>query len=396
MGPLDGVRVIDLSQIVSGPLAATILADQGADVVKIEPPGVGDRLRPYPSYSKGGLNAFFISTNRGKRSVCVNLADERGVAVVRRLIDGADVVIQNFRPGVMERLGLGPAELRTTNPRLITLWISGYGLLGPMADRPVFDPVIQAITGHIALQVNPEIPFPDLIRHAVVDKSTAGYAAQAVTAALFHRERTGHGQHIDLSMVDASISFLWPDGMMTETLLDDDVKAGPTLAQIYSLTQCDDGQLVYFAGTIEQRMGLYRALGHPEWCDDERFNSISAMLNMENFETLGGLIANAFSTLSVDDAVGELLANDVPCGLVTALADVASQVQVVANDSVIEFDHPTAGRVRQPRPPARFASTPSEPVWTVAHLGEHTDEVLTEAGLAAEEIADLRTAGIVC
>jgi crotonobetainyl-CoA:carnitine CoA-transferase CaiB-like acyl-CoA transferase len=283
----------------------------------------------------------------------------------------------------MKRLGLGHEELRATNRRLITVEISGYGLKGPMADRPVFDPVIQAITGHVAVQVNPQIPFPDLVRHAVVDKATACYAAQAISAALFRRERSGEGQHIDLSMLDASLNFLWTDGMMAHTLLDSDVKVGPTIAQAYSLTRCADGELVYFTGTLEQRLGLFRAVGHPEWCEDERFNTLASVANAANYAMLGTMLTAAFEALPVAEAYQALVDNDVPCGMVTGLADVPSQVRVVANQSLVEFDHAVVGRVRQPLPAARFHGTPCAPRLAFPGLGEHTAELLAELGIDA-------------
>lgn len=378
-GPLSGIRVIDFSQVAAGPLAATLLADQGADVIKVEEPGIGDRSRPVPNFSKGGSNSFFINCNRGKRSVVLDLDTGEGRRVARAMIATADVVISNFRPGVMARLGLGHEELRAADPRLVTCEISGYGLHGPMADRPVFDPVIQAITGHVALQVNPEVPIPDLIRHAVVDKATAAYAAQAVTAALFHRERSGKGQHIELSMLDSSLAFLWPDGMMGHTLLDDDVRRGPTLSQLYSLTTCADGQLVYFAGTLEQRLRLYRALGHPEWCDDPRFNTLGG--RAADMALLGQMMAEAFEAMSVDQAYQALVDHDVPCGTVTALEHLHEQVQVVANGSLVEYDHPVVGRIRQARPAARFHGTPCDPQLGFPSLGEHNAEVLAELGI---------------
>lgn len=380
-GPLDGVRIIDFSQVASGPVGAAMLADQGADVIKVEEPRIGDRSRPLASFSKGGMNALFVNCNRGKRSIALDLDEDRGREIARALIDTADVVLSNFRPGVMKRLGLGHEELRATNRRLITVEISGYGLKGPMADRPVFDPVIQAITGHVAVQVNPQIPFPDLVRNAVVDKATACYAAQAICAALFHRERSGEGQHIDLSMLDASLNFLWPDGMMGHTLLDSDVKVGPTIAQSYSLTRCADGELVYFTGTLEQRLRLFQALGHPEWCDDERFNTLASVASRENSALLGKMLTAAFETLPVADAYQSLVDHDVPCGMVTALADVPNQVQVVANESLVEFDHPIVGRVRQPVPAAQFHGTPCAPRLTFPALGEHTADLLAELGI---------------
>lgn len=394
-GPLDGVRIIDLSQLVSGPYATAQLADQGADVIKIEPLRLGDAMRGFPSFSKGGVSAMFAGCNRGKRSISLDLANEAGVGVLRQLLSEADVFVQNFRPGVVERMGLDPDDLRAANSRLITMSVSGYGREGPMRDQPVFDPVIQAITGHVALQVNPEIPFPDLIRHAIVDKSTACYVAQAVTAALFHRERTGEAQHIDLSMLDASLNFLWVDGMMSQTLLDDDASGGMTLAELYSLTQCADGQLVYYAGTLPQRFGLFRALGHPEWRDDDRFNKLDLALHPENFAALGQLISDAFSTMPAADAVKALADNGVPAGLVTAQADVAAQAQVVANHSLIEFDDPVAGRVRQPRPAARFSASPNDPNWRIPLRGQHTEEILGSAGVGPDDIARLRADGVL-
>lgn len=394
-GPLEGIRVIDLSQMASGPYATAQLADQGADVVKIEPPGLGDLMRGFPSFAKGGIAAVMASLSRGKRSISLDLTGDAGVAVARRLLADADVMLQNFRPGVISRMGLDPDELREVNPRLVTVSVSGYGLEGPMRDLPVFDPVIQAITGHVAFQVNPKIPFPDLVRNVIVDKSTACYVAQAITAALFHRERTGEGQHVDISMLDSSLNFFWPDGMMSETLLDDDVVGGMTIADLYSLTDCADGQIVYFAGTLPQRMGLFRALGHPEWCDDERFNQLDIALYPENFELLGQLMAEAFATRPAAEMAVALNENDVPCGMVTAVADVPHHAQVVANDSLVEFDDPNAGRVRQPRPAARFLGSPNEPTWTLPLNGAHTDEILEEAGYTPDEIMVLRADGTI-
>ncbi|MEQ8842355.1 MAG: CoA transferase [Acidimicrobiales bacterium] len=394
-GPLDGIRIIDLSQMASGPYATAQLADQGADVIKVEPLGLGDALRAFPSFAKGGVAAVVATTNRGKRSISLDLTTDAGVEVIRTLTNDADVFVQNFRPGVVERMGLDPAELRADNPRLITTSINGYGLEGPMCDSPVLDPVIQAITGHVAFQVNPKIPFPDLVRNVIVDKSTACFVAQAITAALFHRERSGEGQHIDLSMVDASLNFFWLDGMMSETFLDDDVVGGMTIADLYSLTECADGQIVYFAGTIPQRMGLFRAVGHPEWCDDERFNGNDLALHPENFQLLGSLMEEAFAALPAVEATRALMDNDVPCGRVTPVADVPHHEQVVANDSLIEFDDPAAGRVRQPRPAARFGTTPNDPTWRIPLLGQHTDEILSEGGFDEAAIETLRADGVI-
>lgn len=394
-GPLSGIRVVDLSQMASGPFGTLQLADQGADVIKVEPLGLGDSFRAFPSFAKGGVSAAMASLSRGKRSISLDITTDQGLEIVGQLVAGADVFLQNFRPGVIDRLGLSPDDLRAADRRLITVSVSGYGLAGPMRDLPVFDPVIQAITGHVALQVNPIAPFPDLIRHVVVDKSTASYVAQAITAALFHRERTGDGQHIDLSMLDSSLYFFWADGMMSETLLDDDVGGGRTIAELYQLTQCADGQIVYFAGTGAQRLGLFKALGHPEWCDDERFNGDRLLLEPENMELLGGLMADAFAQMAAADAAAALTAHDVPCGPVTALADVAEHPQVVENGSLYEYEDPTVGRIRQPHPPARFSGSSSEPGREIPTRGHHTDSILAELGHDEASIARLRADGVI-
>ena len=190
-GPLEGIRVVDLSQVVSGPWATMLLADQGAEVIKVEPCVGGEVLRPLPNFGRGGINSLIANNNRGKLGLAVDLASERGVATLRRVVDTADVFVQNFRPGVVERLGLGSEVLRSSNPGLVTCAITGFGPDGPWAQRPVYDPIVQAMSGHVAVQVNPDIPFPDLVRSTVCDKATALMAAQAVTAALVARERTG-------------------------------------------------------------------------------------------------------------------------------------------------------------------------------------------------------------
>ncbi len=392
-GPLTGVRIADLSQIVSGPFATAQLADQGADVVKIEPPGSGDQLRALLAFSKGGMNSFVASVNRGKKSIVLDFSAPDGVEIAKKLIADSDVVVQNFRPGIMQKIGLDLAELRRLDPKLITVAISGYGLTGPLSHLPVFDPIIQGITGHVAVQVNPEIPFPDLVRNAVVDKATAAYVAQAVTAALFHREKSGEGQHIDISMIDASLNFFWPDGMQSETFLDDDVAPGRRLAETYTLTECADGQIIYFVGSFEQGMRLFAALGHPEWCEDERFNSMESVA--ANLELLGEMVREAFAGLSVNDAAKALNEGDIPCGQITPIADVPKHPQIVATKSIVEFEHPVVGRVRQPVPAARFSSTPSDPSWILPMPGDHTDEILSAAGFDTEEIASFRESGAV-
>src|SRR5262245_35737939 len=290
-GPLEGIRVVDLSQVISGPWATMLLADQGAEVIKVEPTVGGEVLRPVPNFGRGGINSLIANNNRGKLGLALDLRSERGLAALRRLIDTADIVVQNFRPGVAERLGLAPEVLRATNPRLVTCAITGFGPDGPWAQRPVYDPIIQAMSGHVAVQVNPDIPIPDMVRSTVCDKATALMAAQAVTAALLARERTGVGQDVEIAMLDAAIAFFWPDGMMANTVLRregwDDPPVGSTMAAAYRLTECADGHLVYWVVQPTDMWNLARALGHPEWEHDERWADADARRLPANWAAFG-------------------------------------------------------------------------------------------------------------
>ncbi|NJN52470.1 MAG: CoA transferase, partial [Gammaproteobacteria bacterium] len=210
-GPLSGVRILDLTSMISGPVATQLLADQGADVIKIEPPG-GDLVRNLGP-SRGGLTATFVSSNRSKRSLALDLKSEAGVGVLERLIPTADVFVQNFRPGAIDRMGFGEARVRALRGDIIYVSISGFGETGPYAHKRVYDPVIQALSGLTAIQADRDTGRPRMVRTIIPDKTTAVTAAQAMTAALFARERHGKGQHVRLAMLDAMVAYLWPEGM---------------------------------------------------------------------------------------------------------------------------------------------------------------------------------------
>ncbi len=219
-GPLAGVRVLDLTGVVSGPFATMFLADQGADVLKVEPIGGDITRRSRANVDKTGeFSALFISSNRGKRSLSIDMKTDAGRDVLGKLVQQSDVLVQNFRPGTMERLGLGPDEVRSKNPRLIYVSISGVGEDGPYAKKRVYDPIVQALSGFCDIQAQPVTNRPQMIRTIVADKTTAVYAAQAITAALYAREKSGRGQHIQVAMLDAMIAYLWPEGMMQYTVV---------------------------------------------------------------------------------------------------------------------------------------------------------------------------------
>jgi len=366
-----------------------LLADQGADVIKLEPTDVGDTLRLSP-FARGGMTSFYANCNRNKRAIAVNLASEDGLAIALKLVAESDVFVQNWRPGAADRLGLGEEALRRINPDLIYCSISGYGPDGPYSQRRVYDPIIQGLTGHTAVQVNPEVPIPDLVRNIVADKSSAYTAAQAITAALFARERGAGGQHIDIPMIDASLAFFWPDGMLAHTFAGDDKPSGLALYQVYKLSQTSDGHLIYFAATDKEMHGLFRALGHPEWTEDPRFGVAASRSDMDNAIALGEKIAEAMLGETTEALLARMLAEDVPVGPVLNLDEVFNDPQVEHNNAILEFDHPTAGRYHQARPAARFAKTAQEPKRRLPPLhGEHTEEVLRELGYSAADLQRL-------
>ena len=308
---------------------------------------------------------------------------------------GADVVVQNFRPGVVDRLGFGYDAIKARNPRVIYASISGYGPTGPYANRPVVDPIIQALTAMVARQQSEAIPLPDLIRHIVVDKATALTVAQAVSAALFHRERSGEGDHLVIPMLDVGAYFFWPDGMMDYTLLGEGIAGGPRIADTYALTQCSDGQLIYYAPTNDMRLALYRVLGHPELCDDPRFKDVHGLMADDNFATLGTILVAAFEQRTVDQVVDDLVEAGIPVARILEPDEVFDDEQFIHNGTFVTWEHPQAGTLRQPRHPVRFASAETPvPEW-VPGLGEHTDTILAELGRTSDQVAALRDAGVV-
>ena len=352
-GPLDGYRIVDLTQMVSGPFATMLLADQGADVIKIEPFGVGDFIR-LTGFRSDGISAMFANLNRGKRSVTLDLSTAEGKANLLELAKSADVFVENFRPGVMDRLNLGYDEIRAVKADIIYVSISGYGDAGPYASRPVLDPVIQGLTGMVARQVNPQLPIPDVIRNIVADKSTALTVAQAITAALLVKERSGNGQRIRVPMLNSALDFFWPEGMMDHTWLDDGAEPGVVIVDTMNLTETADGHIIYYAATDAQRDGLYRAIGRPEMCGDERYRTAKMYRDPAAMEAVATLVVETFRNLPSEEILKRLQAEDVPCGPMHALEDVHLDAQIVHNQALVEWEHPTAGRLRQPRPGAEF------------------------------------------
>ncbi len=391
-GPLDGIRVVDLSAMIAGPLATMVLGEQGADVIKVEPPGTGDLLRRIGT-SRGGMSAVFNTSNRYKRSLVLNLAEPRGRELLEQLVATADVFIQNFRPGVVERMGIGEPALRRVREDLIYVSISGFGESGPYAQRRVYDSVMQALSGLAALQGDPDTGEPVFVRNVVCDKATALTAAQAITAALFARERGAGGQHVRLAMLDASIAFLWPDGMQNHTYLDGGVTSSMSHAGIVSFRSTSDGYVTISVIQDEEYQNLCRALDLPQLASDPRFTEVRN--RMRNARALGDILEAITRTKTTAELAAQLEACDVPFAPVNRVEALHRDPQVIENALLVESRHPSAGRMRAPRPVARFAKTIADPGRPAPALGEHTDEVLAGLGVAADETAQLRAKGVV-
>ncbi|MFM7534254.1 MAG: CaiB/BaiF CoA transferase family protein [Acidimicrobiales bacterium] len=394
-GPLEGVKVIDLSAIISGPWCCQVLADQGAEVIKVEPRQIGDLTR-IGGFRVGTISALYANANRGKPSVALDLSGEEGVAVLKRLVSSADVVVQNFRPGAADRMGIGYEALRAVNPDVIYASISGFGPDGPYANWRVYDPVIQAVSGVVSIQKSLDIPIPDLVRTLVCDKATAHTAAQAISAALYARA-TGkaRGQHLVIPMLDSALYWLWPDAFMAHTMFGPEVVPGATLYQIYRLQQTADGFLVYFSASDSEFQGLCRAVGHPEWIDDERFATPQMRQVVAHFEALGAMLHEAFLTFPTEEIIDRLHAEQVPAAKVNSIEDVFEDPQVRTNGIVHTWEHPQAGTVKQAKPPVRWSETQHEPVWAIDALGESTEQVLRAHGYDDDGLAALRAAGVI-
>ena len=394
-GPLQGIKVLDLSAVISGPFCCQILADQGAEVIKVEPHGLGDLTR-IGAFRVGTISAMFSTANRGKKSVALDLGHPDGVAALKALVADADVLVQNFRPGAVDRMGIGYDDLIAVNPRLIYVSISGFGPDGPYSNWRVYDPIIQCVTGVVSTQVSQEFPVPDLVRTLICDKATATTAAQAITAALFARERgQASGQHLVIPMLDSALYWLWPDTFMGHTVMSDQAVPGPILYQIYRVQPTADGSVVYFSASDSEFGGLCRALGHPEWVDDPRFDTPQKRQGASNFAALGELLDNAFRSMNTDDLMVRLRAEQVPSAQVSDLDSVFVDPQVLHNDVVQTWEHPTAGTMRHAKPPVRFSHTTHETVWAVDELGQSTEDVLRAHGFDDEALESLRIVGVI-
>jgi crotonobetainyl-CoA:carnitine CoA-transferase CaiB-like acyl-CoA transferase len=364
-----------------------ILADQGADVIKVENPDGGDHTRA-ANNRRNEFSAGFLNNNRNKRSLTLDLKNPAAKQALLRLVATADVFVQNFRPGVADRMGLGEAALRAVKPDIVYVSISGFGETGPYAQKPVYDPLIQAVSGLATIQAGSDHDRPRLVRTIIPDKLTAVTASQAITAALLARARTGQGQHVRLSMLDAVVAFLWASDMGSQTFVGGEFPQQEAASFIDLIYQTATDYISAAVQTNKEWQALTRALEKPEWLDDPRFKTPA--LRGKHIDERLQMTQDVLLTRPAADWLERLTAAGVPCAPVLTRSAMIRNEQVVANGIVVETEHPVAGRLRQARPAARFSATPA----TIRHggpaLGEHTDAILTELGYTRDDIAVLQ------
>jgi len=392
-GPLSGVKVLDLSIALTGPYAAALLADQGADVIKIERPGIGDIAR-WVGVAVNGMSAFYLACNRGKRCIALDLSTAEGQEIAVQLAADADVILQNFRPGVIDRLGLGYDAIRKINPDVVYASISGYGPVGPYRDRSAYDTSIQAYAGFAATQAEPGGGPPTFLRQNAADKVSSLYAAQAITAALFARASGRGGQHLEMGMADACVSFLWAEAAGNEVLLDSDGTMPSSFNAGFSPMRFLDGWGIVVPTTDADFAGMCKSLDVEGW-DDPRIKTVGERRkNRDVLEPIMDMCYAMAANLTQAEATERFIRERVAFAMVLTAAEMVDDPHAVAIGMFEEFDHPVVGRARLPRHPTQFHETPASLAGGAPALGQHTDEILTELGLS-ERIASLRETSIV-
>ncbi len=390
-GPLENVRVLDLTTMVAGPVATMMLADQGAEVIKIESPR-GDLMRNFGSINNG-MAATFLSCNRNKRGLALDIKTPEGIAILKKLVATADVFVQNFRPGAIARMGLGEDVVRAIRPDVIYVSISGFGESGPYAHQRVYDPVIQALCGLADIQTDYATGQPRMVRTIVPDKTTAVTAAQAVTAALFARERTGVGQHIRIAMLDTMIAYLWPEGISSLSFVGKELDPARGQMGLDLVFRTEDGYITAGALSDAEWSGMCAALDRADLLEDERFGTAAsrAVHGAERREIVSAEIRK-WPTREILDRLDRA---EVPSAPVLTRWQLLEDEQVKANEVIEIHRDTTLGEVRQPRPAARFDRTPAEIRALAPYLGGDNAAILEEIGYSETEIARLGESGVL-
>ena len=384
MGPLEGIKIIDISTIVSGPLAASMLGDQGAEVIKIEPPYKGENARVMGPI-KEGSGALFATVNRSKRSLAMDLKKAESKKIMYKLIESADIIIDNFRPGALNRLGLDFNSIKNFNPRIIQMSITGYGETGPYSKRRVYDPLIQATAGVCDAQsIDGQ---PKYMKTLMCDKITSLTAAQAMTAALFKREKTNSGQRVTLSMLDTALYFMWSDSMYNYSWHGDDWAPIPNIADFYEPVKTKDGHIALVAINDSEFSGVLKAIGREDLLEDERFSTTENRLM--NVVEMQEILLNAYSEFTSDELVERMEENDVPAAKINRREDIFSDPQVINNSSIINTKNNGEKIIKGPKPPANFLDDECDEPKFMPALGQHSSEILKEYGFSNDEINSL-------
>jgi crotonobetainyl-CoA:carnitine CoA-transferase CaiB-like acyl-CoA transferase len=382
-GPMTGFRIVELAANITGPGATAMMADQGADVIKVEN-GVGDQMRYANGYRVKGLAAIFATVNRSKRSILLDLKTPEGLDAVKRLISTADAVVQNYRPGVIERLGLGYEEVRKLREDIVYVSINGLGRTGPESGRRVYDTVVQGMACMAGVQTDPATGEPRPLNTVAADKVTALTVAQATVAALLSRERSGKGQHVEVSMLRACLAFMWPDSMGNVTWLGEGAVEASTMTRSKLVFKTKDDYIIATAMSDDEWRALVTAVGRPELANDPRFATI--MDRAQRPAERSAVLADAFLCRTTAEWIPILRAADAVFAPINRPDEVHLDPQVIASGALVELDHPIGGLYRQPDHPILFEGTPASISRHPPLLGEHTEELLAElypAGLPA-------------
>ena len=391
MGPLTGLKVLDLTGMVSGPVAAMMLADQGAEVIKVEPL-TGELVR-HMAAPHNGVNPVFFSCNRGKKSIALDLKTEEGKKILLRLASEADVFMQNFRPGAIDRMGFGEEVIRKLNPKIIYVSISGFGNRGPYANSRVYDPVIQALSGATDIQADRDTGRPKMFRIIIADKVTALTAAQAVAAALYAREKHGTAQHIELSMLDCMISFFWPEGMAGIVFAENEIDVRKLQGSQDLIYKAKDKYITAGAVSDAEWQGMCKALNREDLVDDERFASPAG--RVANAQIRKEITGEEIAKWKSSEILERLQAEGVPSAPLLDRMELLDNEQILANGSIQRINIDGFGEVRQARPAARFSKTPTKLSRPAPKLGEHTHEVLSDIGINDTERKNLLNKKII-
>ena len=378
-GPYKGVRVLELTSTVSGPFAGMMLADQGADVIKIEPPGIGDLAR-FMGTIKDGMGAMFSTLNRNKKCICLDFKNEEDLEVLKKLVSTADVLIENYRPGIVKKLGIDYESLSKINPDLIYCSISGYGQSGPYKEKKVYDPLIQGTVGIPLAQNNQS---PELIRTIIYDKVTGLTSAQAISAALYQKAIGEGGQYLPISMMESALYYNWPDLMMNYTFDEGGVNIGE-LADLFEVYETNDGGVVLIIIANDEVFTKFCIVFDLSLHLDEKYNNlVSRIINKEELTIEINKVTRSLSSKELEDKMD---CEGISASICNELNEVYKDPQVVEQGSITEIDHPELGIMRMPKPPANLKGQGSFPRSLAPILGYDNREVLSSINVDDDTI----------